>query len=107
MLFVKADKVRAKQVLLNLISNGIKYNRVGGTVTLSVDNKDDNFFHINNVLRNILHPRTEFSTIQELYNYYSSTTVESSLFNQGIFSSIYLNPARIVITAIVAITAIA
>ncbi len=47
MLFVKADKVRAKQVLLNLISNGIKYNRVGGSVTLSVDNDDEKFLRVN------------------------------------------------------------
>lgn len=31
---VWADKIRLKQVLLNLISNGIKYNREGGRVTV-------------------------------------------------------------------------
>ncbi len=34
-LYVVADKIRLKQVLLNLISNGIKYNRPGGSVVLS------------------------------------------------------------------------
>ncbi|HBY60829.1 MAG TPA: hypothetical protein DEH78_13485 [Solibacterales bacterium] len=32
---VKADRHRLKQVLLNLLSNGVKYNREGGAVTLS------------------------------------------------------------------------
>ena len=32
---VIADKLRFKQVLLNLISNAIKYNRIGGTVSIS------------------------------------------------------------------------
>ncbi|MFN3234584.1 MAG: ATP-binding protein [Gammaproteobacteria bacterium] len=32
--FVRADFIRLKQVLLNLISNGMKYNRDGGTVTV-------------------------------------------------------------------------
>ncbi len=30
--FVRADRTRVKQILLNLLSNGIKYNREGGTV---------------------------------------------------------------------------
>jgi PAS domain S-box-containing protein len=33
--FVKADRQRLKQVLLNLINNSIKYNRSNGTVTIS------------------------------------------------------------------------
>lgn len=33
-LVVRADLTRLKQVLLNLISNGVKYNREGGTVTV-------------------------------------------------------------------------
>jgi len=34
-LFVRADRTRLKQILLNLLSNGIKYNRVGGSLTVS------------------------------------------------------------------------
>jgi CheY-like chemotaxis protein len=34
-LYVLADRTRLKQVLLNLLSNGVKYNRRGGTVKLS------------------------------------------------------------------------
>ncbi|MDP1825639.1 MAG: ATP-binding protein [Archangium sp.] len=35
--FVAADRTRLKQVLVNLLSNGIKYNRPGGSVTVSVE----------------------------------------------------------------------
>ncbi|MBW7900355.1 MAG: PAS-domain containing protein [Rhodocyclaceae bacterium] len=35
-LSVHADRIRLKQVLLNLLSNGIKYNRSGGRLTLAV-----------------------------------------------------------------------
>lgn len=38
--FVIADRNRLKQVLLNLISNGIKYNRQHGTVHVSIDRAD-------------------------------------------------------------------
>jgi len=34
-IFVTADQTRLKQVILNLISNGIKYNKPNGTLTLS------------------------------------------------------------------------
>lgn len=41
--YVMADKTRLKQVLLNLVSNGIKYNRKEGRVTLRLGNqKPDN-----------------------------------------------------------------
>jgi signal transduction histidine kinase/ActR/RegA family two-component response regulator len=33
--YVLADRQRLKQILLNLVANGIKYNRLGGTVTVS------------------------------------------------------------------------
>jgi PAS domain S-box-containing protein len=33
--FVEADRTRVKQVLINLLSNGIKYNKVGGTVEVT------------------------------------------------------------------------
>jgi PAS domain S-box-containing protein len=32
--FVKADRTRAKQVFINVLSNAIKYNKVGGTVVV-------------------------------------------------------------------------
>jgi signal transduction histidine kinase len=38
---VVADAMRLKQVLLNLLNNGVKYNRKGGTLTLSYDKLGD------------------------------------------------------------------
>ncbi len=34
---VRADDLRLRQVLINLVANAIKYNRAGGTVALAVD----------------------------------------------------------------------
>jgi PAS domain S-box-containing protein len=34
---VMADRLRFKQILVNLISNAIKYNRIGGSVTISCE----------------------------------------------------------------------
>lgn len=45
--YVLADKIRLKQVLLNLLSNGIKYNRKGGSVTLSSQLEEGSKFRIN------------------------------------------------------------
>ena len=39
-LFVHADRLRAKQVVLNLLTNAIKYNREGGQVTLICSQAD-------------------------------------------------------------------
>ncbi|AEJ00728.1 PAS/PAC sensor hybrid histidine kinase [Nitrosomonas sp. Is79A3] len=33
--FIKADRTRVKQILINLLSNSIKYNRAGGTVVVN------------------------------------------------------------------------
>ncbi len=39
-LFVRADRRRLLQVLINLLSNGIKYNKQGGSVSVSCHNVD-------------------------------------------------------------------
>src|SRR5258706_8644893 len=38
-LVVHADRLRLRQILVNLLSNGIKYNRKGGRVTLSAERR--------------------------------------------------------------------
>jgi PAS domain S-box-containing protein len=42
--FVLADRQRFKQVLLNLVSNSIKYNREGGEITLTCAGRSDHTF---------------------------------------------------------------
>ena len=37
---VLADRQRLKQILLNLVANAVKYNRIGGTVTVSSETVD-------------------------------------------------------------------
>ena len=45
--YVLADRQRLSQVLLNLVSNAIKYNRVGGTVTMSCEHVEPARLRIN------------------------------------------------------------
>ena len=40
-LFIKSDRQRLKQVLLNLIINGIKYNKIGGSITIKTEIKQE------------------------------------------------------------------
>ena len=44
--FVRADYTRLKQVLINLISNAIKYNRDNGSVTVSAQTIENDFVRI-------------------------------------------------------------
>lgn len=45
--FTRSDKKRCKQVILNLLTNAIKYNRVGGSVWIKLDDSSrDNFFKL-------------------------------------------------------------
>jgi signal transduction histidine kinase len=43
---VRVDKIRFKQILLNLLSNGLKYNTQGGTLTLDSAEKQAGKLHI-------------------------------------------------------------
>ncbi len=44
--FVNADRTRLKQVLINLLSNSIKYNRAGGTVVVDYTSSTHGRIHI-------------------------------------------------------------
>ncbi len=44
--YVVADNVRLKQALLNLISNAVKYNQVGGEVEITLSERADNELRI-------------------------------------------------------------
>ncbi len=43
---VRADHTRFKQVLLNLMSNAVKYNRENGTITMDIEDAADNMLRI-------------------------------------------------------------
>jgi len=45
-LIAMVDNTRIKQVLLNLLSNGVKYNNGGGSLIISLDAVDDNALRI-------------------------------------------------------------
>jgi hemerythrin-like metal-binding protein/PAS domain S-box-containing protein len=40
------DRIRFKQCLINLLSNSVKYNKEGGTVTIDGHKTDDDFLHL-------------------------------------------------------------
>jgi PAS domain S-box-containing protein len=44
--YVRADRQRLKQVLLNLVANAVKYNRANGTAVLSFENDGDGLARI-------------------------------------------------------------
>src|SRR5690606_32847797 len=44
--YVVADNVRLKQALINLLSNSVKYNSVGGEVELSLTLQNNNHMRI-------------------------------------------------------------
>ena len=44
--FVQADRMRLRQVLLNLLSNSVKYNREGGSVHITCQAANDNHLRI-------------------------------------------------------------
>ncbi len=45
-IFVYTDRTKLKQILINLISNAIKYNRPGGTVTIKCQRNDKQWVSI-------------------------------------------------------------
>jgi PAS domain S-box-containing protein len=67
-IYVLADKTRLKQVLLNLISNGIKYNRKEGTVTLSSSLKDSSWLRIDIVDTGMGIPEEKMSKLFEPFD---------------------------------------
>lgn len=44
--YIVVDKVRIKQVLLNLFSNAVKYNNTNGTITIDAESKNNQFLKI-------------------------------------------------------------
>jgi PAS domain S-box-containing protein len=67
-IYVLADKTRLKQVLLNLISNGIKYNRNNGSVTLSAHFKESSWLRIDVVDTGMGIPEDQMSQLFDPFN---------------------------------------
>ncbi len=44
---VRADRIRLKQVMLNYLSNAVKYNRQGGKITLKCEQRPMNILRVN------------------------------------------------------------
>ena len=67
-LFVFADKIKFKQVLLNLITNAIKYNKPEGSVTLTAQTLPDEMIRIIIVDTGIGIPEEALDTIFEPFH---------------------------------------
>ena len=66
--YVLADKTRLKQVLLNLVSNGIKYNRKAGSITLSKQFEEGSRLRIEIVDTGMGIPEDKISQLFEPFN---------------------------------------
>lgn len=66
--YVLADKTRLKQVLLNLVSNGIKYNRQKGSVTLSAHIEHGSRLRINVMDTGMGIPKEKFNQLFAPFN---------------------------------------
>jgi len=67
-MYVLADKTRLKQVLLNLVSNGIKYNRMEGAVTLSSHLEEGSWLRIDIMDTGMGIPEEKFHSLFEPFN---------------------------------------
>lgn len=67
-IYVLADKTRLKQVLLNLVSNGIKYNRNKGSVTISAYTKESSWICIDVVDTGIGIPEDKMNQLFDPFN---------------------------------------
>lgn len=67
-IYVLADKTRLRQVLLNLLSNGIKYNRQEGSVTLSAYIEQGSQLRINILDTGMGIPEEKFNQLFSPFN---------------------------------------
>jgi PAS domain S-box-containing protein len=67
-IYVLADKTRLKQILLNLLSNGIKYNRQEGSVTLSAFIEKNSQLRINIIDTGMGIPEEKFNQLFAPFN---------------------------------------
>lgn len=66
--FIFADYTRTKQVIINLISNAIKYNRNGGTVTINTQQTTENMLRISVMDTGFGIPKEKQSELFQAFN---------------------------------------
>ena len=74
--FVFADRVRLKQVLLNLFSNAVKYNRENGTIEMSYDKAPDGRILVSVTNTGAIIPAEHQEAIFEPFNRLDADTTE-------------------------------
>ncbi len=65
--YIHSDAMRLKQVLINLISNAIKYNRDGGSVSLNGSETEDGYLRISVTDTGIGIPENKFDLIFQAF----------------------------------------
>lgn len=77
---LRTDQMRFKQLLINLLANGIKYNRDGGTVTINGYATNDDFLHIDVIDTGIGITEEHLS---EIFNRFRQVNANPMIANEG------------------------
>jgi len=72
---LRTDRQRLKQILLNLISNAVKYNKDGGTVTLYGDITPDDFLRISVKDTGVGIATEDFDSVFEMFHRVESNSL--------------------------------
>lgn len=65
---VYIDQIRAKQILINFVSNAVKYSDAGSEIAMDIDDLDDNFFRISVVDRGMGIKQEQYENIFKPFN---------------------------------------
>ncbi len=65
---LRTDRLRFKQVLLNLLANAVKYNKDGGAIILDYHETDDGFLHISITDTGIGIPLGEYDNVFNMFH---------------------------------------
>ncbi len=72
--YLETDELRFKQVLLNLLSNGVKYNKGGGSVTISGFDTENGFLRISLADTGVGIAKVDFDSVFEKFHRLGSIT---------------------------------
>jgi len=65
---LRTDVLRFKQILLNLLNNAVKYNKDGGTITISGHNTSNDFLHLSITDTGIGIPKEAYNSVFERFH---------------------------------------